>query len=263
MSDQKFAEFRERALDTVAPVDPDDLLRRGRTLRRNRRLAPVVALAACLAIGFGISTMDDSGDRADRGPVKTPDRPPVISPPDGRGGIAPGSYALDNLPYDGWLDATIEIVGEGWIGWDGGAILRGSAGYISWGFQEFKNTPINRCQPDWPVATRREAVDQVLGARGRITIPPRATTKLGLVGTYLQLRIPADLTCASGATPARGNLMALWDEDRGYRVKVDVWVLEDDDRLLILTSATRGTPTAEMRQSFDESLDSLRLEPRP
>ena len=54
MSDQKISEFRERAqvAAAVAAPDPDLLLQRGAALRR-RRLAPVVALAACAAIGIG------------------------------------------------------------------------------------------------------------------------------------------------------------------------------------------------------------------
>jgi len=262
MSDQKIAEFRERAVDMVAPLDPDELLARGRTLRRNRRIAPVAALAACLAMVLGISTIVTNTDRGDVPPADPPEKPAVLTSAYGRVGIPAGSYALDSIPDDGRVDAAVKLVGEGWIGWDSGAILRTSAGYISWGLQEFNHTAINRCRPDSAVLTRLEAVDQVLGVQGKITIPAQATAKLGLIGTYLQLKIPSDVTCTSGATPNQGNLMALWDEDKGYRVTVDVWVFEHHDRVLILTRSTRGTPTAEMLQNFDESLDSLKLEPR-
>ena len=38
MSEQKFAEFRERAEHVVTPANPDTLLRRGRALRRRRHV---------------------------------------------------------------------------------------------------------------------------------------------------------------------------------------------------------------------------------
>ena len=79
MSDQKISEFRERAQMAVAAPDPDLLLQRGRALRRRRQLVPVVALAACAALGIGLLASGGDGARTDEPPV---DQPTVTETPD-------------------------------------------------------------------------------------------------------------------------------------------------------------------------------------
>ncbi len=80
MSEQKISEFRERAQLAVAAPDPDLLLQRGRALRRRRQLVPVVALAACAAIGIGLLASGGGGLRNDQPPVDRENRDLVPAP---------------------------------------------------------------------------------------------------------------------------------------------------------------------------------------
>ena len=57
--------------------------------------------------------------------------------------------------------------------------------------------------------------------------------------------------------------MAIWPGPPDPRVTVDVWLLQDGDRLLILTRGVRGKPPAEMLDSLDRTLGTLRLVPAP
>ena len=61
-------------LRTETASDPDTLLQRGRALRRRRQLAPVVAVVAIAAVGYGILAFG-GGDGA-----RTDDLPPVAPP---------------------------------------------------------------------------------------------------------------------------------------------------------------------------------------
>ena len=85
---------------------------------------------------------------------------------------------------------------------------------------------------------------------------------LGLTGTHLQLSIPVDVTCRAGEYGG-GYLMSIWDGPTDPRVTVDVWLLQDGDRLLILTRGVRGNPPAEMLDSLNRTLDTLRLVATP
>ena len=95
-----------------------------------------------------------------------------------------------------------------------------------------------------------------------MTKTARPASALGLTGPYLQLSVPVDVECKSG-TPGEGYLMAVYDGPPDPRVTVGVWLLEDGDRLLILTRGVRGDPPAEMLDNLDRTFDSLRLVEAP
>ena len=149
MSEQKILEFRERAERLVTPADPGLLLRRGHALRRRRQLAPVLALAVCGAIGIGIATYAAEGrDAASNIQPAAPT--PVTGPPSidsFSNHMPPGTYTLDQVPPVGRADLTVELVGENWIGWTGGAQKHDLQGGVSWGIQEYDNTTIDLSRP--------------------------------------------------------------------------------------------------------------------
>jgi hypothetical protein len=263
MSEQKILEFRERAERLVTPADPGLLQRRGHTLRRRRQLAPVLALAVCGAIGIGIATY--AADDRDAASNIQPAAPtPVTGPPSidsFSNHMPPGTYTLDQAPQDGRADLTVELVGENWIGWSGGAYLHNLQGGVSWGIQEYDHTTIDPCI-DRHATTLEGAIRQLSEIPGRVTQAARPDTALGLTGTHLQLSIPVDVTCREGEYGG-AYLMAMWLGPTVPRVTVDVWLLQDGDRLLILTRVVRGNPPAEMLDSLDRTLSTLRLVPAP
>ena len=93
-----------------------------------------------------------------------------------------------------------------------------------------------------------------------MTVAPRSSTKMGLMGTYLQLSVPMDVKCPNGDASG-GTLMASWDGSTDPTVTVDVWLLEDGDQLLILTRGVRGNPTQDTLANLDLTLDTLRYLP--
>jgi len=267
MSDQKIGEFRERAQAYVAVPDPGLLLQRGRRLRRRRQLVPVAALAACAVIGVGFLAAGARDTRTDEPPTnpstvtQTPSTAPDILGVGART-REPGTYALDSIGEDGLPDATVELEGEPWETWEtwsGGAVMYDSGGTVSWGFQKYEDTPIEACHPKRHAASRREAVDQLSNVQGTVTKTARPATKLGLSGTYLQLSVPTDVNCPKA--PASGSLMASWPGPGGPNTTVDVWLLEDGDRLLILTRAVLGDPSLARLGYLDRALATLEYLP--
>lgn len=263
MSEQKILEFRERAERQVTPADPGLLLQRGQALRRRRHLAPVLALAVCGAIGIGIAT--NAADGRDAASNIQPAAPtPVTGPPSidsFSNHMPPGTYTLDQVPPVGRADLTVELIGENWIGWSGGARKHDRQGGVSWGIQEYNNTIIDPCT-DRHATTMAGAIRQLSEIPGRVTQAARPDTALGLTGTHLQLSIPVQVDCGAGQ-PGGGYLMAIWEGPQDPRVTVDVWLLQDGDQLLILTRGVRGNPPAEMLDSLDRTIDTLRLVPAP
>lgn len=263
MSEQKILEFRERAERLVTPADPGLLLRRGRALRRRRQVAPVLALAVCGAIGIGIAS--NAADGRDTASNIQPAAPtPVTGPPSidsFSNHMPPGTYTLDQAPQDGRADLTVELVGENWIGWSGGAQMHDLQGGVSWGIQEYDETVIDPCI-DRHATNLAGAIRQLSEIPGRVTKAARPDSALGLTATHLQLSIPVDVTCRAGEYGG-GYLMAIWPGPPDPRVTVDVWLLEDGDRLLILTRGVRGNPPAEMLDSLNRTLDTLRLVATP
>lgn len=259
MSEQKILEFRERAERLVTPADPGLLQRRGHTLRRRRQLAPVLALAVCGAIGIGIATT--SADGRDAASNIQPAAPTPVPAPTSIDSswhrLPPGTYTLDQVPEDGRADLTVELVGENWMGWSGGAYLHNLEAGVSWGIQEYDATIIDPCT-DRHATTLAGAIRQLSEIPGRVTKAARPDTALGLAGTHLQLSVPVHVDCGAGE-PGGGYLMAIWPGASAPRVTVDVWLLNDGDRLLILTRGVRGNPPAEMLDSLDRTIDTLRL----
>jgi len=259
MSEQKISEFRERAQVAVAAPDPDLLLRRGRALRR-RQLVSVAALAACAAIGIGLLAPGGGNPRTDQPPAgqptitETPDPGPTFLG-DGDG---PGTYAIDIVDDNGVPDATVTLFGDGWETWPGGAVIKNAQ--ISWGFQEYEDTPINQCHEMQRAGTMSGAITQLSQLQGTVTRAARPTTKLGLTGTYLQLSVPLIRHCPNGVQP-NAALMASWPGSLDPTVTVDVWLLEDGDRLLLLTRGVRGDPSPATLENLDRTLDSLQYVP--
>jgi hypothetical protein len=259
MPDQVIQEFRDRAERLVTPPNPSLLHHRGRALRRRRQLAPILALAVCGAIGIGIATFVSDDAVAPRG--IQPASPSPTTQPQALGEtseqLRPGAYTLDQLPQDGRADATVELVGEHWIAWSSGAHLENVLGTASWGVREYYKTIIDPCTGRH-ATTLEGAISQLSELPGRVTTSPRPVTALGLTGTYLQLSIPVDVTCR-GETVSAGYLMAVWDGPQDPTVTVDVWLLQDGDRLLIMTKGVRGEPSPEMLDNLDQTLNTLRL----
>jgi hypothetical protein len=255
MSEQKIHEFRERAQTSVTTPDPGRLIRRGRALRRRRQFAPIAALAALAVLGVGLVTFEARDARTDELPA---DRPGVTETLDPR-----SSHTFDSIGDDGQPDAIVELVGGLWVPWSGGAYATDSWGAVSFGFQGYEDTPVDPCHPKRHATSRQAAVSQLSQVPGTVTRDPRPATKLGLTGTYLQLSIPAAADCPNGG--GQGTLMASWYAPNGFStadtVTVDVWLLEDRDRLLLLTRGVRGDPPAERLEALDMTLDTLQYLP--
>ena len=264
MSEQKLTEFRERAEAVVVAPDPGLLLQRGRAVRRRRQLVPVAALAACAAIGIGLLATGAGDTRTDEPPAgqptatETPEREAAFLGAGARW-RDPGTYGLDQMDGDGRRDATVELVGDGWETWESGGVMYDTAGVVSWGFQKYEDTPIPTCSPVRHATSMSGAISQLSHGQGTVTRAARPATKLGLTGTYLQLSIPYDMDCPNGLVS--GGLMASWPGAGAPTVKVDVWLLEDGDRLLILTRGVRGNPSSATRENLDRTLDTLHYLP--
>ncbi len=262
MPDQMIQEFRDRAERAIAPPDPGLLQQRGRALRRRRQVMPILALVVCGAVGVGIANYAAQGGTTSR--EVPPATPRQIIEPNILGitseQVAPGSYTLDNSPQDGRADATVELVGEHWYGWSSGAHIENVLGTVSWGLKEYQDVPIEPCHPNRHATSKAGAINQLTELPGRVTQAPRATTALGLPATHLQVSVPVDVTCG-GTTSFDAYLMAMWEGPSDPKVTVDVWLLEDGDRLLLLTKGVRGEPSPEMLDNLDATLNTLRLAP--
>jgi hypothetical protein len=252
MPDEKISEFRERAQAAVAAPDPGALLRRGQSLRRRRQLAPVAAVAALAVIGVGFLEIGDRDARTD---------PPPAGRPTPTATAGPDVFTLDSIgDDDGRPDATANLVGPFWGTWHGGAYIADSDGAVSWGFQPYEDTIIESCHPERHATSRPAAIAQLSHVPGRVTRAARPADKLGLTGTYLQVSVPITVDCQDGTT-GNGSLMASWDGPEDPTVTVDVWLLEDGDRLLILTRGVRGHPSPADLANLDQTLDSLEYLP--
>ena len=254
MSDQKISEFRQRAQMAVAVAapDPDPLLQRGRALRRRRQLS-VLAVAACAAVGIGLLASGGGVARTDQSPV---DQPTDTADPR-------STYVLETR-LDAQPDATVELVGPRWTVWDRGAVIREpNKGVVSWGFQYYEDTKIDPCRQGRHAKTLSGAISQLSHLPGTVTRAARPTEKLGLTGTYLQLSVPIEPHCPNGKAAADATLMANWSGVVDPTATVDVWLLEDGDRLLILTRGVRGNPTAATLENLDLTLDTLQYVPTP
>jgi hypothetical protein len=266
MSERKVTEFRERALVAVTPPDPDQLLERGRALRRRRRLAPVVAVAVAAAVAFGLFTVRGY-DRSQPPPAtqvtqSSNAKPPLL----GAIGVMGGqTYGVDTLYPDNRADFLVDLVGDGnWKAWSGGAWMTSPQGTVSWGVGTYAGTIIDRCRPGQHAKTRAGAITQLSHIDGTVTKAAQPARKLGMTGTHIQVRVPVDhLDCPSGVEPgvepSGHNLMAIWDGgSTAPTVTVDVWLLGDGKDMIILTRGVRGTPPAEMLESLDKTVDTLR-----
>jgi hypothetical protein len=266
MSEQKVTEFRERALVAVTPPDPDQLLQRGRVLRRRRRLAPVVAVAATAAVAFGLFTVRGD-DQSEPSPATQVTQSPNSKPPllGGIGVMGGQTYGVNTLRPDDRADFIVDLVGDGnWKAWSGGAYMTSPQSTVSWGIDNYAGTVIDRCRPDEHAKTRAGAITQLSQIEGTVTQAARPAAKLGMTGTYLQVLVPVDLDCPSGVEPSGANLMAIWDGgSTAPTVTVDVWLLGDDEDMVILTRGVRGTPPTEMLKDLDKTLDTLRPAPTP
>lgn len=256
MSEQKINEFRERAQMSVTTPDPDRLLRRGRTLRRRRQLAPIAALSALAVLGIGIVASGAHDARTDE--------PPVIQPGVTETAQPRHTHTIDSIGDDAKPDVTVELVGGHWVPWSGGAYIADSQGAVSFGFQQYEDTPIDPCHPEQHATSRQAAIAQLSQVPGTVTRAPQPAARLGLSGTYLRLSIPVAADCPGGAT-GEGTLMASWyasnDSSVAATVTVDVWLLEDRDRLLLLTRGVRGNQPAERLEDLDLTLDTLQYLP--
>ena len=264
MSEQKFTEFRERAEAAVVAPDPDLLLNRGRAVRRRRQLVPVAALAACAAIGIVLLAPGDGDTRTDVPPAGGPTvtQSPRSGPAflgDGARTRDPGTYNLDSMEGDGRRDATVELVGQPWETWERGAVTYDAKGTVSWGFGKYGDTPLPQCRPAQHATSMSGAISQLSDSEATVTRAARPATKLGLTGTYLQLSVPVDLDCPRGLVSS--GLMASWLGAGAPVTRVDVWLLEDGDRLLILTRGVRGNPLPATVENLDRTLDTLQYVP--
>ena len=79
----------------------------------------------------------------------------------------------------------------------------------------------------------------------------------------MPLPLPVDLECPGGASPTPANLLAIWNGSTDPTVTVDVWLIERQDRLLMLTKGVRGHPSEATLVELNQTMDSLRFEPRP
>ena len=261
MSEQKFAEFRQRAEFGVTPADPDTLLQRGRALRRRRQLAPIVAVAAIAAVGYGIFAFG-GGDGA-----RTDDLPPVAPPSTSAPRwleedlpVAPGVYDLE-IVTDGVPDATFEVFGDGWDAFSSGVYKSNKISAVSMGLGIYSDIPIDRCDNDRRAETLAGAVRQLSGLRGTVIAGPSPETVMGVTGTHLRLSLPVNLECPGGASPTPANLLAIWNGSTDPTVTVDVWLIEHEARLLMLTKGVRGNPSQATLVELNQTVDSLRLQP--
>ncbi|HEX5970120.1 MAG TPA: hypothetical protein VFY88_16705 [Intrasporangium sp.] len=274
MSDQKITEFRERAELGVRPMDPDRLLERGRALRRRRQLAPVAALAAAVAVGYGVYT-----SIPDPAPSQTPAGQITIPVPElglrvlgevTRGEVfEPGTYALAIVGGDDVPDAVLDAVGEGWRTTSSGAWHNSTSGAISWGIAEYRGMDVARCEPGGAGLpsglSRAQVVDRIAEVPGTRVLDapsPAPFFSAELPATHLQVSIPMKIRCAT-ELETEPALDSMWGGRLGPRVTVDVWVLEYGDDVLLATLSSRGNPSSEMLDERTSTLESLRFAPLP
>ncbi len=199
MSEQKFAEFRERAEHVVTPANPDRLLKRGRALRRRRHVAPVVAVAAIAAVGYGILTAGgDDGARTDDLPPVAPPSTPAPRWLEEDLPVAPGVYDLE-IVMDGVPDATFEVFGGGWDAFSGGVYKADTESAVSMGLGLYSDLPIERCDIDRRAESLPGAVRQLSRLPGTVIAGPSPGTAMGV--THLRLSLPVDVECPDGASP--------------------------------------------------------------
>lgn len=261
MSDQKITEFRERAEVGVPLPDPNLLLERGRALRRRRQLVPVVAVAAGAVLVFAVFSMRGGDARTDPLPpadqvTESPDSgPPLLA---GDGLKEPQTYGMDRLG-DSHVDLLVDLTGEKWRAWNGGAWMTSPQGTVSWGLDTYVGTTIDPCRPGQHATTRAGAISHLSRIPGSVTQAPRPASRLGMTGAHMQVRIPVNPDCPSGVAGADHNLMAIWDtRSTPPTAIVDVWLLGEGEDMLILTRGVRGTPPAEMLANLDRTLETLR-----
>jgi hypothetical protein len=264
MSDQKITEFRERALVAITPPDPDQLLQRGRELRRRRQLGPVVAVAATAAAAFALFT-GHGDDQSDPPPTTRVAQSPNSGPPLlGEGWRQPQTYGIDTLRPDTRADVLVDLIGENWQAWSGGAYMTDPEGTVSWGLDTYEGTIVDRCRPDRHAKTRAGAITQLSQIAGTVTQAARPARKLGMTGTHIQVRVPVDVHCPPGVEGSGHNLMSIWDGgSTAPTVTVDVWLLGHAPYMVVLTRGVRGTPPVEMLEKLDRTLDTLRPAPSP
>lgn len=259
MSEQKFAEFRERAEIVVGPVDPDLLLQRGRRLRRRRQLAPVAAVAVIAALGYGIVTADGGDPQSDELPPVTP--PSASSAPllDNVEEVKKGvTYSLDYV-RDGEADATLTVFGDGWLVGGSGIYKAEARSAVSIGLDVYSGVIVDQCNPGERAESVAGAVRQLSRIAGTVTVAPRRETVMGLPARHLQLSIPVDVACTNGATPTGSNLNSVWDGPTDPTVTVDIWLVQQDGYLILLTKSVRGTPSVDTRIEWNRTMDSLRF----
>ena len=285
MSDQKLSEFRERVLRATPLPDLAAIERRGRVRRQRRTAGAVAGIAACVGLGLGIVALLGSDQDPDAGPVESP-RPtdtsrPVSSEPRIliEGSIArlpEGNYYLDNLDPGGEPDALVRLVGDGWQGYAAGAFRSTDDGeaLIGWGADVFTSFPVDHCRPrgeQRPARTVGAMAERLTHVQGTtVTSAPTRVTRFGRSGLHLQLHVAGDATCPMSGVPGDNVHDALtWYLDHGdlartpgTRVTVDLWLLKDGGRIVVVGKVVTDRATAEDRENIDETLDHLRLAPR-
>ena len=123
----------------------------------------------------------------------------------------------------------------------------------------YSDTPIDRCDADRRAESLAGAVRQLTGLPGRVIAGPSREPATG--ATHLRLSLPVDVECPDGSTPTPANLLAIWDGSTDPTVTVDVWLIEHEDRLLILTKGVRGHPSKATLEELNQTVDSLRIQP--
>ena len=83
-------------------------------------------------------------------------------------------------------------------------------------------------------------------------MPARPETVLGVTGTHMQVEIPVQHTCHNGNEATGAALMAVWKGPQDPTVTVDVWILDDGGRLLLLTKAVRGNPSPAQLEALED-----------
>lgn len=279
MSEMKLSEFRERVLQVTPLPEFATIERRGRARRRRRAVGAAAVVAACVVLGFGVAAVGgrDSGDRTqpvDR-PGQTESSGPKILDIGMPGTLRPGGYALDNLDPDEIADATVSLIGEGWEALSSGAVQNTDDGVSlgGWGVNVFASVPVDPCRPLGPQRpappTASAVAEQLANVDGStVTSSPAQVTRFGRSGTHMKLHV-SKTACMKRRQADEGFQFA-WYVNRTLDAigppepgaTVDLWVLEDGDRLLVVGKAVTEQATPSDREQINATIETLRLAPR-
>ncbi|QSR28127.1 hypothetical protein CFH99_21125 [Nocardioides aromaticivorans] len=274
MSEERIAEFRERARDAVGLPDLDGLVRRGVVLRRRRRGAAAAALAAAAVVGFAV-LQGPIGDRRSDAPIvdHTTDVPvragTVLTDEET---LAPGAPAYDHF----WLSSgagvriQLETPTPGWFVHLGDPQRGLNVGPESaWtGLLWYEATGVRRdqCADEQSAATRVVPLADSLGPllampyTRRVVRAPEQVTLGGRPAEHAVLVLAAcgeeDHTSPLATGRASGPLP-------GGR-PFDIWLvpLPEADTALVVFDPT-GDGSAEVRRQWRQVVDSLEITVEP